>query len=837
MRTSDFIARVMTERRSLVWLGVIALAALCVMILITRIEIDSDVINMLPKGYRSVDGLKIYDRDFEQTRELTFALRCQPHDVDKLEEFAPVFAEKLRKQPWCERVLAGSPMETPEGVRDLQSIAVPLLLNLEPAAFDQTMSMLQPQKIQERLHRLRQEIEAGSPRPEFEIGFDPLGVIGPALKPFAEANSLEEEQPLTSPDRTMRIFLVVTNQQSLSAFECQRLMRQVNAFRAQALEGWSGGPLDVLVTGRSAYVAEISLSMRYDIVATLASSVLLVGLVFFVGFRRWVPLFGMGFALLLSCLVALAAGLLIFGQLSMVAVGFCAILVGLGVDFAILIFGRYQQARIDGETYQESIGTSVAKLGRAVFFGALTTAVGFLALILSGSMGFSELGVLIAIGIFFAGLFMCTILFLFIKPAQPPQQHDWVFECVKKYVRWSVGRPRALLFLSGTLFLALSVFGFSPVPPLRFEASVRSLEPRNSRASQALQAIMQKMPTRWEPVLAILRANDAQELHDDWQKISAHWAELQRAGKLKGFTTPSALCLSPAWMEKNRKTLGNVDFESARQGLEQVVNAEGFSRDSFAPAFKLIDDLQAVAAPGAPLPDWRKQLPKGAGWWFLVDRYFAKDPLLTTGFATTPAPITTHEQSERLGRDLPVAGVPMLLSGWSYALADLQPWSHRQLLLISALMAIFDISLLAMLYRDFRLWLIQVITLAFGIGAMIATMKLLNLHLNLLNVLSFRLVLAIGVDYGIYVVLVWQKTRELEHDVAGVIKPVILAGLTAVSGFGSLGWAHNPSLSGLGIACAIGIFWSLVATIFFTLPAISAARPKIWSETGAPPAI
>jgi predicted RND superfamily exporter protein len=134
------------------------------------------------------------------------------------------------------------------------------------------------------------------------------------------------------------------------------------------------------------------------------------------------------------------------------------------------------------------------------------------------------------------------------------------------------------------------------------------------------------------------------------------------------------------------------------------------------------------------------------------------------------------------------------------------------------------------LYRDFRLWLIQIVTLAFGIGAMIATMKLLNLHLNLLNVLSFRLVLAIGVDYGIYVVLVWQKTRELEHDVAGVIKPVILAGLTAVSGFGSLGWARNPSLSGLGIACAIGIFWSLVATIFFALPAMAAAKPKVWSE-------
>jgi uncharacterized protein len=109
---------------------------------------------------------------------------------------------------------------------------------------------------------------------------------------------------------------------------------------------------------------------------------------------------------------------------------------------------------------------------------------------------------------------------------------------------------------------------------------------------------------------------------------------------------------------------------------------------------------------------------------------------------------------------------------------------------------------------------------------MIASMKLLQINLNLLNVLSFRLVLAIGVDYGIYIVLVWQKTREIEHDVAGVLKPVLLAGLTAVSGFGSLALAQNPALAGLGIACSIGIFWSLIATIFFALPAIAATRPK-----------
>jgi predicted RND superfamily exporter protein len=830
MRTSDFIARLLTERRSLVWAGVGALVIACVAILVTRIELDSDVLNMLPGNFRSVEGLKIYNRDFEQTRELTFALLCQPADIDKLEEFAPRFAEHLRQQPWCARVLAGSPMETPDGLRDLQLMAVPVLLNLEPPEFEKTISILEPAKIRERLRRLHQQIEAGSPRPQFELEFDPLGLIGPALKPFAESNAIEEDQPLASADRTMRVFLVVTNQQSIGAFECQELMREVNAFRADARTGWDGGPLEILVTGRSAYVAEISLSMRHDVTATLLGSVLLVGSIFFVGFRRWLPLLGMGFALLLSCLVALASGLLIFGRLNMVTVGFCAILVGLGVDFAILIFGRYQQARIDGETHRGGIATSVSKLGRAVFFGALTTAVGFLALVLSGSPGFTQLGVLIAIGILFAGLFMCTILFLFIRQRQPPIRHDWLFEIVKKYVSWSVHRPAPVLIASSAIFLLLSAYGFSPHPPLPFDASTRSLEPKNSNASRALAAIMHRMPVRWEPVLAIVRARDAQELHDVWQKVSAHWAELQRAGRIKNYSTPAALAVSPITIQQNRERLRAIDFDETRHALEETLETEGFRRDSFAPAFALLDQLKRIGDPTTPLPDWRIELPKSSSWWFLIDRYFAQDPLLTTGFVTTNQPVATHEQREELSRELPVADVPMILSGWSFTLADLLPWSHRQLLIVSGLMAIFDAVLLAILYRDWRLWIIQELTLLFAVGAMVASMKFFQLPLNLLNVLSFRLVLAIGVDYGIYVLLVWQRTSELEHDVAGVVKPVLLAGLTAVSGFGSLGLAKNPSLSGLGIICAIGIFWSLMATIFFTLPAAAAAEPKNWRE-------
>src|SRR3977135_860605 len=207
MALHSTIAQLVTRRRGLVWLAVALISAASIGVLVTVMKLDSEVLNRLPSGFESVEGLKIYNRDFAQVRDLTFALVCQPEDVDKLEEFAPQFAKQLTRQPWCLRVLAGAPIETQEGIGDLQSIALPLLLNLEPAAFDETLASLQPEKIRERLERLHSELEAGSPRPQIELGLDPLGVIAPALKPFASNAAIEEDQPLTSPDRTLRVFL------------------------------------------------------------------------------------------------------------------------------------------------------------------------------------------------------------------------------------------------------------------------------------------------------------------------------------------------------------------------------------------------------------------------------------------------------------------------------------------------------------------------------------------------------------------------------------------------------------------------------------------------------
>ena len=95
---SQFTARLATDRRGLVWSLVAVRAAACVYVLVTRMTLDSEVLNLLPGKFSSVQGLKVYNNDFAQTRELTFALVSKQEYTDKHEEFAQTVAERLREQ-------------------------------------------------------------------------------------------------------------------------------------------------------------------------------------------------------------------------------------------------------------------------------------------------------------------------------------------------------------------------------------------------------------------------------------------------------------------------------------------------------------------------------------------------------------------------------------------------------------------------------------------------------------------------------------------------------------------------------------------------------------------
>jgi predicted RND superfamily exporter protein len=811
-------ARIVTHHRLALGLGVLAAVIASVLTIIFGAHFGSDVLDLLPQRFQAVKAFKTFDREFSQARELTIGLLDPSGQVD-LDGFGDYFASKLREEPWVERVMDRSPTDSPDGVEAARALAVPLLLNLDPADFDHAIHALDPGQIAPRLKILHGKLEAGSQTAEMELDLDPLNLIKPALKPLAGSFSLDQTRPLVSPDGTLHLIFVKTNQDHLGTRTCQAIMDQFDAFQHRALTGWTGPAPKILVTGRTPYVAELSRTMTGDVVSTVVGSVLLVTLVFIVGFRRLRPLLAIMTVLGLCCVIAVGLGAVAFRELNMITIGLCSILIGLGVDFGMMLYAVYEREREAGAEYEAAVAAALGSQGKAVCFGALTTAAAFLCFLRSESPGFVQLGALIAFGILCAGLFMTTVFFAFIGRKFRKKHSDWLWNAGARFVSLVHRAPRAI-FLSVSAVLGLAaVFSVLPVGQVEFDSNPKTLEPKNSQAGIALRTIQAKMPIAAEPVVVLYQSSDPERFHEGWAKLQASWSRLVAEKRIRSAASPAGLAVSPSRVTTNIQRLHSVDFAAARTALTTALATESLSADAFQPAFTLIDTLERTAGGDRSALDWRRALPTDSSWWFVLDRFFSRDPNLGAAYITPLKTLSNFADKEQLRAEIESAGVPVQISGWSYTLQDLVPWARGKGVELSVIMVLFNIVLLFFLYRRAFPLFILMLSLALSVGALLTTLKLFSIPLNMFNVLAFPLILGVGVDYGIYIVVGMRQDGDRQANLATVVKPVLLSGLTTTCGFASLAFAENPALRSLGSVCAIGVAWCAFATLCFILPA------------------
>lgn len=812
------VARFLTRYAGRIHLATLLLLVACALFVALRVHFSSDVLDLFPEKFDSVRVWKTANREFAQGRSLSFILQDETGACD-LDEFALYFGKALRQEPWAVRVMDQLPLGDDRARDEAQALFIPLLLNLPADEFSKFVDSLQPATIQQGLEKSMERLKAGSFRDEQMLAIDPLGVLAPALRQLGASN-MEQTFSLSSPDGTVRLVLAVTNQDDLGAHASQAMMRQVDDFNRRVLAAWTGPKPKVLVTGRTAFVGELSQKMRSDVLGTLFLSAALVSVVFWLGFRRVRPLFAIMHVLLLCCVAAVGFGGLVFHELNMITIGLCSILIGLGVDFGMMLYAIYEVARDAGETHEQAVATALRSQGRSVIFGALTSAAAFLCHMLSGCPGFIQLGALIAFGILFAGLFMMTVFFVSISREHRPRRTDPLRHAAAHFVHWMFAHYHAVWIASGAVLAALTLFAVSPCGTLRFDANPRTLEPPGSAAGHALRLLAEKMPGFGEQLIVLLETQSAAETQAGWSALKTGWVPQVEQGRLKRVSMfAGALTLNAARVEANARRLASVDLSAAGRAFQETL-ARTDGQPLFARGDALLHGLAAVAAGHREPLDWRHALAPRSCWWFLLDQFFGADPNITEGYVTPLAPITTLDEKENLRKLLEshAGGVAYHISGWSYTLQDLVPWAKGKLLELSAAIIAFNVLLLAFLYRRVFPLFVLMLSLALSIGALLASLKLFGVALNVFNVLAFPLVIGVGVDYGIYVVIAMRTAGDVERSVGTIVKPVLLSGLTAVAGFGSLAFAENPALRGLGVVSALGIAWCLLSTFCFVLP-------------------
>jgi predicted RND superfamily exporter protein len=831
-KITRFLADLIAHRtKTLIFLA-LAIATLAILTLVVRRNLDSEVLDLLPAKFESVNGLKKYNTEFAQARQMVFGFLGEEGHADDVDAFKTHFISELAKEPWVLRTFDRVPFETPEGLSELQGIVPPLLLNLPPDEFKEAMSLLEPANIRERLTHIRETISGDSIRTMMEVNVDPLGLLTRAMKPFASGSSLDAGSALSSPDNLFQLALIVTKQSDLSAPECQATMVKVNGFRDRMLNEWTGYKPKVYVTGRTAFVAQISKSMEVDATLSAVLSILIVSGLFYLAFRRVLPLIGICLILCLSALVALALGMVLFKSLNVIAIGFFSILVGVGVDFSLLLFGRYQQARRIGASHADAVFVSVRDIGAAVFYVVCTTAIGFLALNFSQSSGFAQLGTLVALGVGFAGLFMVLFLFMFFKHVKPSSGTDFMLLGTTMFVNAMFREPRRVLVIAAFVLFAGAAIALAPFIPLNFDTNPLSLQPKDIPASIALQVLSDQLKQGSDPVTILVEAKDQEEFHERWERINTALQKAQTEGYLKALSTPVALALSPKRIESNRAQLRMIDFVQVEDVTRTTLQNNGFDLDAFKSLFELLDRLKSEQS-RTGLPDWASMFPEKSSWWFLIDRYFSPtSPITAVGYARPAAQVQSPEDQRKISDLVHGADPKALVTGWSYTLWDLIPWAKGELVAFTSVVGLLILALLWVVYRRFSLWLVHATALILSMLGLVASLKLLHLSINLLNTLAFPLVLAIGVDYGIQFLVVSRREGDLKENLANVLKPLSVCGLSTLAGFAVLIPAKNPALSGLGIVCAIGVFWCLLTTFFYMVPAFAFLQTRCRPRNG-----
>ncbi|MGB7840104.1 MAG: MMPL family transporter, partial [Terrimicrobiaceae bacterium] len=726
------------------------------------------------------------------------------------------FLSRLHAQPWVHRVLDAPPLETTGGRKTMHEILVPLLLNLPPEQFAAALGDLSPQAIRNRIDRLTAQTAAGSPRARFELENDPLGLAARAARPVWETVAVSETFTLTSADGTTIIVPVITNQADLSAEACQQTMREVRQFvEAVRRELGPSGP-EIGVTGRSAYVAEIERSMRRDITTTSLVSLLCVTALFWVGFRRLLPLMGIALLLALAAITTMAFGALYFDRLNIIAISFCSILFGLGDDFSLLLYQRYFQCRNAGLERETAIADSIGHCEPGILWVALTTGIGFLALCFSGSSGFAQLGILVALGVALCAVLMPMFLFLFVGNAPSVAASTGP---ARTFARQSIQFPNRILGAAVPLFIAAAVLSVTPWRVIHFDISPASLEPRDIPAARTLALMMEKFPATFDPVMIVLPQPDSSQL----AALDHVLKRLKEEKLIETNSSPSALVLDRERMAANKDAAIRSDLSASRAALENALATAEVNPSAFRQTFDVFDGLQRAQAAGST---WKAFLSSASPWWFLFDRMVSPDSGAAIAYARTPRHIT-GTQRERITEIVTTAVPDALVTGWSQALATLTAWASRELLVFGSAVSLVILLILSVVYRDVRSWLLHTIALLAAAAGTVATLKLVQVPINLLNVLAFPLMLGVGVDYGTHIILAAREPGDPLENISGVLKPIALSGLTTATGFGSLVLAQNAALSGLGTICAIGVAWCLLASLLIVTPgtAILARRP------------
>ncbi|HTV63804.1 MAG TPA: MMPL family transporter [Verrucomicrobiae bacterium] len=764
---------------------------------IARLHFDVEVLDLLPGKNTAVEGLKIYQQNFSNARQLVITVKAPT--ADAAERAARMIAEKLRAET---NLVADATWQPPwqEHPDQTAELVAYLWLNQPPRLFDELAHKLAEPNLPNVFADTREQLQNSfSPNDIARLSYDPLGFT--QLPQNSAAPSFAQGQQLfASANGTFRIIFVEAHGELKSYAQCEPWMEAIRGIVAANLPANPPGNSQIQVgyTGRPVFVSEMAGAMKHDITISVAGTSVIIAILFWLAHRRFKPMIWLLTLLALILAVTLALGGLIFGAVNVLSMGFAAILLGLAVDYAVV---HYQEALAHPDYTIPEVRREIAP---AIFWAAVTTISSFLVLNLGGLPGLAQLGTLVAVGVALAAVVM---IFAYLPPLFPHRMRPHPERVLAK----SGGQPPPLnrfrvtmvfVITTGLILLCVVVL-WSGLP--KMDATANALQPRNSPAYNTLNAIQTNLNQPRQPIWLIVTGTNESEVG---QQLEAAQPILENSVSnhiLSGFNSPITLWPSAKFQEENRVTAEKLVAE--RQAMHAGAAAAGFSDAALGLANGVLDTWRRAAAstnifwPTNYLSTW------------ILNKLIARTPTNLLAVALLyPSPDMSRAGLDRLNSETVRPGV--WLSSWELLGGTVLAEVRRNMWKLLLPMVVLVLLSLWLAFRRLAEIVFSVSVLLLSGAVLLSAMKLAGWSWNLLNLMALPLILGTGVDYSIFMQLALRRYGG-NHQIAwrSVGRALLLCGGTATAGFGSLGFSSNAGMSSLGRVCAIGIASNMLISI------------------------
>jgi predicted RND superfamily exporter protein len=642
---------------------------------------------------------------------------------------------------------------------------------------------------------------------------------------------------LVDKSRSHLLVFIRPKQSARNITYTKKLMAAASAAGEAAISSWRKSHPAAAVTPKITFAGGYAIAQedealtRRDLQSSLLISFLGVNILFFLVFRKLRFLFLMLLPLAMALIWTFGLLQLIFGHVNILTGAFAAVLLGLGIDFAIHLLNLYVSAS-QSQDQARALHLALTQSGGAILMGGLTTALAFFALGISSFRGFQELGIITGIGIL-----ACLTAMLVVLPALlvwqqgsavPSGSAKPIPNFGLNYLIWpAVKHPRRVLWFSLVLLAALGIAALG----VSFEDDLRSLRPQKAGRMAVEKEVESILGGASGYVLLVTEGKDEEKLLNQAWRLDKALDRLQDAGRLSHYRSILAYWPAP---ESQRLALDfyqryatELNPDRIEATFKKALQENGFK---FLPEYtSYLNWLRTLVSPKSEVD---RQTFKKANLEQLLDLFLVGQgptrKLFT--FVFPREGLWDKDDLASLNMDLRknalesgLNGSEWRLAGWPILTDHLKGLVWRDLAdsLILAGVAI-AVALLLALRHPFSAAL-AAIPLVGGIVAMLGVMALLSIKFNYANFIVLPLIVGIGIDDGIHIVHRWRQesNENLTKVLNRIGRAIVLTSLTTTIGFGSLVSSHYPGLRSIGWVAALGILTCLLAALIL-LPAVLA---------------